>query len=181
MSSSAGRAGSTGRAGKRRAAAAALGGACLVGIVGTAVWPAQDDGDPPPARARQYAASQACLLTGQQGVAEPEAAEVWGAMQDSSSATAGKVSSLPVIGDQSVGNAVPYANTLVARKCDVVLAAGSVQVQAVTQIAPANPAVRFLVVGEAAAGGNVTVVAPGPQTRAKVADALTKAFGALKG
>ncbi|MEV7770027.1 BMP family ABC transporter substrate-binding protein [Kitasatospora sp. NPDC086791] len=168
------------KAGKRRTVSAALAGACLVGTVGVAVWLAPDEAAEPPARARQYAVTQACLLTDQQGVAAAEAAVVWGAMQDSSAATAAKVSSLPVIGDQSVGNAVPYANTLVARKCDVVLAVGSTQVAAVTQIAPANPAVRFLVVGDTEASGNVTVIAPGAQTRAKVSEALAAAFGGRK-
>ncbi|MER7753212.1 BMP family ABC transporter substrate-binding protein [Kitasatospora sp. NPDC097643] len=156
---------------------ALAGAVALVGALGLALWLTPDDGpEPQPVRARQYAATQACLLTDQQGVAAPGAADVWGAMQDSSAATSAKVSSLPVIGEQSVGNAVPYANTLVARKCDVLLATGTVEVQALTRIAPANPNLRFLLVGEAPAAGNVTVIPPGPQARTKVGEALTAAL-----
>ncbi|MGW4897678.1 BMP family ABC transporter substrate-binding protein [Kitasatospora sp. NPDC004240] len=160
--------------------AAVAAGVLTVGVVGGVLLFGQDEDEAPPARAREYTATQACLLTDPFGVGGVEAAEVWAAMQDSSAATKAKVSSLPVIGDRTVGNAVPYANTLITRKCDVVLGASKVETEALAQIAPVHPGVRFIVVGDTPPAGNLTVIARNAGTKAAVSEALTAVLRTAK-
>ena len=137
---------------------AAAAGLVVVGsTVVVLVWPRGRD--LPPARARVYTDASACLLTDSAGVAGSLAAPVWAGMQSASVRTRTKVSYLAVYGDDSVANAVPYVNTLVQRKCDLVIAVGASEVGAVRQRAAAYPAVRFAVLGSGA-GGNIAAIAP---------------------
>lgn len=126
-------------------------------------------------RARQYSASDACLLTDSHGVTGSQAALVWAGMEDASLATHTKVSSLPVFGPETVANAVPYVNTLVQRHCDVVLAVGDTQTAAVEQVAAMNPKVRFVVVGRARVLRNVAVVSGPSGVRVTVAHVVKDA------
>jgi basic membrane lipoprotein Med (substrate-binding protein (PBP1-ABC) superfamily) len=105
-----------------------------------------------------YTAFQACLLTGANGLADPAAAPLWAGMQDASLATHAKVSYLAVAGPQTDGNARPYANTLVARHCSLVIGVGQSSVDAVELAAKVNPHKNFAVVGGRDTG-NVTVIA----------------------
>lgn len=115
----------------------------------------------PPPRARVYGSFNACLLTDSAGVSGPTAAPVWAGMQAASVKTSRKVSYLAVSGPDTEPNAVAFVNTLVQRKCDLVLAVGDSEVAAVAAQAKAFPAQRFVVVGSAAAGANLTVVPAG--------------------
>ena len=126
----------------------------------------------PPARARAYLAFDACLLTGAQGLADPAVGPVWAGMQDASLATHAKVSYLAVAGPQTVGNAIPYANTLLQRQCNVILGVGQSQVDAINQAAPANKSARFVVVGASSNAPNVTAVAADRSAIAQLVKAL---------
>jgi basic membrane lipoprotein Med (substrate-binding protein (PBP1-ABC) superfamily) len=140
------------------------------------LWPARPAPRTlPPARARQYLAFDACLFTGTQGLADPAAQPVWAGMQDASLATRAKVSYLAVTGPQTVGNAVPYTNTLLARQCNVVVAVGQSQVDAIYQTAPSHPGATFVVVG-GQSGANVTALPTGPaaEVRSSVANLIMK-------
>jgi len=125
------------------------------GLVAWLVWP--DKHEPPP-RARPYLEYTACLLTDAQGVAGAAAAPVWAGMQDASLATHAKVQYLPVVGEATVGNALPYLANLVQRRCAVVFAVGPAQVAAVAADAAKHPEVRFVVAAGSASGANVTAI-----------------------
>lgn len=103
----------------------------------------------PPSRAREYLDFQACLLTGADGLTDPDARPLWEGMQEASEATRARVSYLAVEGEQSAGNAGPYLNALLQRQCDIVLAAGPAQSVAVTESAGNRTDMRFVVVGDA--------------------------------
>ena len=68
----------------------------------------------PAARARSYTDLQACLLTGERGLADPAAAALWAGMEQASLATHAKVSYLAVAGPQTSGNALPFLGSLLA-------------------------------------------------------------------
>jgi hypothetical protein len=75
----------------------------------------------PVPRARQYLDVSACLLTDPSGIAAGAAgAPVWSAMESASLATHVMVSYLPDTGPGDVG---PMVNTLVERKCGVIITA----------------------------------------------------------
>jgi len=113
----------------------------------------------PPARARQYRAFSACLLTGAGGLADVRAATVWSGMQDASSATLAKVSYLAAVGPETVPNALPFAESLIQQRCDVVVAVGTAETAAIVQEASKHLDVRFVVVGANDPAANVVVVA----------------------
>jgi hypothetical protein len=149
--------------------------AVVGGVVAWWLWPS---GSAPAPRARHYRDVDACLLTDEQGLAGGQAAAVWAGMRDASAATRARVSYLPVVGEQTSENALPYLNGLIQRRCDVVLAAGPAEVAAVLADAGQFPAVRFVVVGAGAAGGNVTGVDGSDPAglRAEVASAVKAAI-----
>jgi basic membrane lipoprotein Med (substrate-binding protein (PBP1-ABC) superfamily) len=126
------------------------------------LWPSAAPRSLPPPRARQYSAFDACLLTGSQGLADPNARPVWAGMQDASATTRSKVSYLAVTGPQTTGNAVPYVNTLLQRKCSLVVAIGQSQVDALGQVAPAHPNTHFAVMGDKSVINNVTAIPGNP-------------------
>jgi hypothetical protein len=129
----------------------------VAGVVTWLVWPR-----PAPPHARQYLSVSACLLTDQAGiVAGSPAAPVWAAMESASLATRVMVSYLPATGPSDV---TPMLNTLVQRKCGVIVATGAASSQVIAA-GKANPHQRFLLVaapGTAgpAASGNTVVVSP---------------------
>ncbi len=122
-----------------------------------------------PVRAREYTDARVCLLTDDHGVTGEQAVPVWAGMQDASGETKAQVSFLSVMGPATVTNAQSYANTLVQRKCSMLLASGDLPVQALRAIAPANPKVRFVVVGDGVSAANLTVLAASSQVRSEVA------------
>jgi hypothetical protein len=137
-------------------------GAAVVVLGALVVWLVWPDKREAPPRARPYLEYTACLLTDAQGVAGAAAAPVWAGMQDASLATHAKVQYLPVVGEASVGNALPYLATLVQRRCAVVFAVGPAQVAAVAADAAKHPEVRFVVAAGSGAGSpsgaNVTSI-----------------------
>jgi hypothetical protein len=79
-------------------------------------------------------------------------------MQDASLATHARVQYMAVVGESTVGNALPYLNSLLQRRCSVVVAVGGAPAAAVGVDAARYPAVRFVAVGGAATGGNVVAL-----------------------
>ncbi|MEU6402920.1 hypothetical protein [Streptomyces sp. NPDC046985] len=163
----------SGRAIALAAAAVAVVGALVV----TAVLLSRHDDRPPipDTRARHYTETDACLLTGQSGIAAGAAADVWQGMQDASRATHARVSYSAVTGEQSAGNARPFLNGMLQRSCDVVLAVGGPEVTAAAQTAPQHGKVAFVLVGGGHASRNVTTVAVGDGLRDHVTAAVERA------
>ncbi|HYS36730.1 MAG TPA: hypothetical protein VEO01_13995 [Pseudonocardiaceae bacterium] len=128
--------------------------AVVLGLTVWLVWPSP----PEPPRARPYLDYTACLLTDAQGVAGAAARPVWAGMEDASLATHARVQYLAVAGEPTVANALPYLNSLLQRRCAVVVAVGAAQVAAVNADAAKYPGVRFVAVGGPPAGGNVIVL-----------------------
>ena len=133
----------------------------------------------PPSRARVYNQFSACLLTDSGGVLGAESAPAWAGMQAASLKTLRKVSYMAVSGPDTVANAESFVNTLVQRKCDLVLAVGESEVAATEAQANVFPAVRFVVVGAGVADSNLAVIPRGPadQVRSAVAQAVESAPG----
>jgi basic membrane lipoprotein Med (substrate-binding protein (PBP1-ABC) superfamily) len=155
-------------------------GACVVAAVVSG-----GESTPPPVRARRYTAHQVCLLTGPRGISAGAARTVWAGMQDASLATRAKVSYLPVIGPATAANALTYANTLVARDCDLVIATGAPETAALRQASTADPATHFLLVSngppaDSGTGNLRTTTATGDirgQVRAAVENAVRNGRG----
>jgi hypothetical protein len=153
------------------AAAVVLAGCVAGGLVATASGP----GATPPARARQYLAFTACLLTDSRGVAASPAAQVWAGMQDASLTTHAKAEYLPVYGSTAAA-AQPYLTSLIQRSCGVVLAVGAPQVSAVTADAGRYPSVLFVALSRAPGSRHVTMVNPATgQVRATVSRLISAA------
>jgi basic membrane lipoprotein Med (substrate-binding protein (PBP1-ABC) superfamily) len=127
----------------------------VAGVVTWSVWPR-----PAPPHARQYLSVSACLLTDQSGiVAGSPAAPVWSAMESASLSTHVMVSYLPATGPSDV---TPMLNTLVQRKCGVIVATGAASSEVIAA-GKANPHQRFLLVAApgsaaSAAASNTVVV-----------------------
>jgi hypothetical protein len=137
------------------------------------MWPS-----PRPApRARPYLAFTACLLTDGQGLAGSAAGPVWAGMQDASLATRAKVQYLPTVGVADVAGVLPYLASLAQRHCDLIVAVGAAQVAAVDAAAEKYPDTRFVTVGGARPGPNVTVVdgSSAPQVRKRISSLVRAA------
>src|SRR6266540_1993395 len=136
--------------------AGVVAGVLVAAVLVWALWPA---GSGPAPRARQYLDFTACLLTGEHGVADADAAPVWAGMQDASLQTRAEVQYLVVVGEQTVANAGPFLASLAQSRCDLVIA------------------VRFVVLGGGATGTNVSVVDDGSpaDVRAAVTRIVTNA------
>ncbi|MFF2386364.1 hypothetical protein [Streptomyces sp. NPDC058108] len=140
----------------------------------------------------------ACLLTGEDGItAGTTAAQVWQGMRDASLRTHARVSHVPVTGEQSPAGARRSLDGLLRRSCDVVLAAGTPEVQAAERAAPLHRTVDFVLVGDgdgdggsgsrgtgsarpAGSGGNsgnITFARPGAGLRAEIAGAVERQAG----
>lgn len=126
------------------------------------------------ARARQYTSSQACLLTDSRGITSPPAATVWAGMEDASADTHAMVSYLSADGPATAANAIPYANSLIERRCDIILAVGAPQAGALTQIAPRTPKANFVIIGSgtAFAAANLKTIGLSSGTRGQVKQAV---------
>lgn len=152
----------------------------LAGILTAVLWPSSGSVYDPPARARQYIAFSACLLTGPAGLADPSARAVWSGMESASSATRAKVTYLAAVGAaETVGSVTPFANSLVQQHCGLVLAVGDVEVRTTQAVAVSNEGVDFVLVGGGAAARNVAVVPAGSadQVSSRVASVMKGAVG----
>jgi hypothetical protein len=144
------------------------------------LWPSSGSVYDPPARARQYIAFSACLLTGPAGLADSSAQAVWAGMQTASLSTHAKVTYLAAVGSgETVGSVTPFANSLVQQHCGLVLAVGSVEVQTAQSVAAANAGVDFVLVGGGAVARKVAVVsaADATQVSSRVASVVKAAVG----
>jgi basic membrane lipoprotein Med (substrate-binding protein (PBP1-ABC) superfamily) len=130
----------------------------------------------PPTRAREYRAVDACLLTGPAGIADAQAAAAWAGMQDASLATLGRVSYLPVVGPETLANTLPFAQSLIQRRCAVIVGTGPVEVSALEQLAPKHTDVQFILIGGTGSGANLSVVPSGAkeQLQPQVADVVSR-------
>ena len=79
-------------------------------------------------------------------------------MEKASLKTRAKVQNLPAFGPPTTANTEPYLRTLIGQQCDVIAAVGTGPVAAVTAEAPAHPNTHFIVVGQASAAHNLTVI-----------------------
>ena len=161
----------------RRGWVVAAAGAAVVGGVALVVWwPSGEDDELPPARARVYADFSACLLTAEQGLASPGTAPVWAGLQDASADTATKVSYLAAAGPATDANYLPYLNSLVQRRCDVIVTVGQPGTVVALAQAAAHPGIRFVTVGGSGhPAANVSPVGVSGHVREDVAGAVREA------
>lgn len=140
--------------------------AAVAGVTTWALWP-----DPP--RQREYLDTTACLLTDATGVTAQPAEQVWSAMLKTSATSRVMVQNLQVSGPQTTENAGTHLASLVSGRCNVIIAVGKVQIDAVTAHAGAYPQVRFLTVGGGSPAGNVRVLdSSADALRSEIADQL---------
>jgi hypothetical protein len=144
---------------RRWSAAGAL---LAIAVLAWVLWPGPNNPQPTAARARPYLAYTACLLTGELGLTDPDAAPIWAGLQDASLATHAKVEYLAVTGPQTVDNAVTYVNTLAQTRCNLVIAAGAVPTGAVQRAAPTFPHTEFYAVDVQVGTSHVHTIAGGP-------------------
>ena len=134
-----------------RTAAVAVAAAVLF-VVGWMLWP-RPAAVPAPTT-RQYLDTSACLLTGPDGVAPgTPGAPVWQAIESASLASRVMVSYLPVA---RPADASAMLNTLVERKCGVIVVMDASRVQ-VASTATANPGHRFILIASSTVAGPAAV------------------------
>jgi basic membrane lipoprotein Med (substrate-binding protein (PBP1-ABC) superfamily) len=128
-------------------------------------------------RTRQYTSFSVCMLTDDHGLAGTQAAAAWAGMQRMSQDTHAMVSYLAVPGPQTVANSLPYMESLVRRRCRVIVAVGKGPLAAVPAAAEQAPRVRFLAVGGHLSTPNVNAVGDEtlPAIRRAVASLATEA------
>ncbi|WP_329369814.1 hypothetical protein [Streptomyces sp. NBC_01483] len=157
-------------------AAGAVAVVAAVGVAGSFLFGGDDRPPIPDTRARHYTEVDACLLTGKDGImAGTTAATVWQGMQDASLKTHARVNYQQVVGEQSVGNARPFLNSMLQGSCEVVLAVGGPEVSAAAETAPQYRKSDFILVGGGRSKANVTSVHTGDGLRADVAGAVERA------
>lgn len=144
-----------------RAAAVAVAAAGLF-VTAWMLWPRPATVAAP--QARQYLDASACLLTGAGGVtAGSPGAQAWRVMESASLASHVMVSYLPAA---EPADAAAMLNTLVERRCGVIVVTGASRAQVATA-AEAYPGHQFILVVSSAVAGpvampaNATVVAAG--------------------
>lgn len=126
---------------------------------------------------RPYLSFTGCLLTDSDGINGQPAAAAWAGLQDAAAATRMQAQYLavPASAPETAAGAGPYLASLVTQRCGLVVAAGAAQAAAVASDASRFKTVRFVVIGGAASGPNVTVVrGSAAAVRAEV-DSLAKA------
>ncbi|MFJ8662209.1 BMP family ABC transporter substrate-binding protein [Streptomyces sp. NPDC093795] len=150
----------------------------VLGLLGAWLFAgAEDRGTPPDPRARAYEDYDACLLTDERGIVSgAPAAPVWEGMQAASLDKRIRVTYVPVMGEQSVANAVPFLNGLVQRNCEIVVASGAPQVTAAEAAVEKNPKIRFVTVAQegGAAHDNLVRVAPGASLKDDITATLKR-------
>jgi basic membrane lipoprotein Med (substrate-binding protein (PBP1-ABC) superfamily) len=145
-------------------------------VITIAVHSDKPDRQLPPTRAREYTNFQACLLTGEQGPTDPLVQPIWAGLQEASQQTHAKVSYLAVAGPNTVGNTLPYLTTLIQRQCNLILAAGTTQTDAIKQIAQQHPQTQFAITGTSNKTPNITTIPTGrdDETRTAISDLIQK-------
>jgi hypothetical protein len=115
---------------------------------------------PPAVGERPYLSFTGCLLTDSDGISGEPAAAAWAGLQDAAAATRMQAQylAMPSSAPRTAGGAAPYLASLVTQHCGLIVAAGPAQAAAVAGYASRFRTLRFVVVGGAASGANVTVV-----------------------
>jgi hypothetical protein len=132
-----------------------------VSLMAWAWWPAAGHRYAPDPRDRQFSQFKACVLTDGNGIVGPDATPVWAGVIEASKVTGAQGTFLAVPDAGSEAVATQYVNTLAARGCGLVIAAGKDEVAAATVRATAYPRQQFVVVGVGRPASNVAVVAAG--------------------
>jgi hypothetical protein len=152
--------------------------AVVLFVVGWMLWPRAATVVAAP-RARQYLDTSACLLTGADGVTPgTPGARAWQAMESASLASHVMVSYLPVAGP---ADASAMLNTLVERRCGVIVVTGASRVQ-VASAAKANPGRQFILVTSSTPAGPAVVppnavVVPAADASGRIDQAVTALAG----
>jgi hypothetical protein len=101
----------------------------LLGAVAVIVlWP-EPEPEPAP-RAREYRDYDVCVLTSDQGLADPSAAAVWAGAQEVSAQRRVRVLYVPVAGEQTPERAKEFLGSLVQQSCEVIVVVGDAPVAA---------------------------------------------------
>jgi len=166
------------RQGLVRAAAVAVAAAALF-AVGWMLWPKHAAVAALPTTTRQYLDTSACLLTGADGVTPGTAgARAWQAMESASLASRVMVSYLPVA---RPADASAMLNTLVERRCGVIVVLAASRVQMATA-AKANPGHQFILITSSTVAGPAVVppnavVVPAADASRRIDQAVTALAG----
>ncbi len=104
-----------------------------------------DSGAPRESRERSFSGVSGCLLTDARGLSGSPADAVWAGLQEASARTSATASYVPVLTNASSSEVVPYVNSLILSRCDLVVGVGPAQARAVASVAQVHPAVRFAV------------------------------------
>jgi basic membrane lipoprotein Med (substrate-binding protein (PBP1-ABC) superfamily) len=163
-------------AGRRLAVAVVAALALAVTVVAWLVWPSSEPKQPP--RARQYVDYSACLLTDGSGLAGDGAGRAWSAMQAASTATSMKVFYVAAAGTTAAQEVRPFVAGLVQRRCNVIVAVGPHETDAVQAAASAYPGVVFVAVSDGALSGGVRRVPAGDGMEESLRSLLISAYGA---
>lgn len=109
---------------------------------------------------RPYLSFTGCLLTDSDGISGEPAAAAWAGLQEAAAATRMQAQYLavPSSAPETAAGAAPYLASLVTQHCGLIVAAGPAQAEAVAGYASRFRTVRFVVIGGAAPGANVTIV-----------------------
>lgn len=166
---------------ERRWLAAGTAGLLAIALAAAVALLVRGNSPQAPTRASQYTASTACLLTDSHGINAAPASTVWAGMEDASMATRAKATYLTVNGPDTAANAIPYANSLIEERCNVVLAVGTPQTGALIQIATHNPKTSFVIVGNstASATANLKTISITANTRSQVEQTVAALVSSL--
>jgi basic membrane lipoprotein Med (substrate-binding protein (PBP1-ABC) superfamily) len=140
----------------------------IIGTLAYVFWPASHSAAIDP-RTRVYADYSACLLTGSAGITQSPAAAAWAGMQQASSRTSERISTLPITGPQDLATAEQFLNTLALRHCDLIITAGALPDQAAEARAAAFPQQHFLAIGGTSARSNLSFLSDGSPAALTVA------------
>ncbi|GHF41515.1 hypothetical protein GCM10010359_50210 [Streptomyces morookaense] len=146
---------------------------CAAVIAGLVIWIAGSGDDTPRIKANNISRNfRACLLTDTSDAAAT--APLWSGMQDAARTTPVNAQRI-VAPTTTTPDLVPYVNSLVSRKCGLIIAAGINLHDAVATAAQHNPHQQFLYTGNPTPihAANVTPLLP--PTREAVSSAVQSA------
>jgi hypothetical protein len=98
----------------------------LGAVVLIVLWPEPES----PPRAREYRDYDVCVLTSDQGLADPSAAAVWAGAREVSAQRRVRVLYVAVSGEQTPARAREFLGSLVQQSCEVIVAVGEAPVAA---------------------------------------------------
>ena len=117
----------------------------VVGVgLAVVLWPSDSEPEP---RARVFRDYDVCVLMSSAGLSDPQAAAVWGGVQDAASQRAVRASYQRVLGEQTVARADEFLGSLVQQDCEVIVAVGQAPVAAAVAAPDRFPSVAIVSVG----------------------------------